>query len=97
MVDLKRYRATSGERKFIEQIKALIFLEAVLAIKIMYEPQSNLEKKDKPSILKDDFSSRTAPSIFTSIAPLLLDWSNKIDFSSTEINKIYPIPIHNVS
>ena len=32
MVDLSRCRATSGERNFIEQIKAPIFLEAVLAI-----------------------------------------------------------------
>ena len=29
MVDLSRYRATSGERTFIERIKAPIFLEAV--------------------------------------------------------------------
>ena len=34
MVDLYRYRATSGERNFIERIKAPIFLEAVLAIEI---------------------------------------------------------------
>ena len=32
--------------------------------------QSNLEKKVKPSILKDDLSSRADPSIFT-IAPVL--------------------------
>ena len=47
--------------------KALIFLETVLAIDIMQEPQFNLEEKDNPSILKDDFSSRTDSSIFTSI------------------------------
>ena len=35
MVDLQRYRATSGERNFIEQIKAPIFLEAVVAIEKM--------------------------------------------------------------
>ena len=29
MVDLQRQRATSGERNFIEQIKALSFLEVV--------------------------------------------------------------------
>ena len=40
---------------FIEQIKAPIFLEAVLAID-MSEPQSNLGEIDNPSILKDDFS-----------------------------------------
>ena len=32
MVDLERYRATSGEKNFIERIKTPIFLEAVLAI-----------------------------------------------------------------
>ena len=31
----------------------------------------------QPSILKDDFSSKTDPSIFTSIAPVLLDQSNE--------------------
>ena len=56
---------------------ALIFLEAVLAIKVMQEPQSNLEEKFNPSILKDDISSRTDPSIIKSIAPVLLDWSIK--------------------
>ena len=35
MVDLKRYRTTSGERNFIDQIKAPIFLEVVLAIEKM--------------------------------------------------------------
>ena len=52
---------TSGERNFIERIKAPICLEAVLAIEIMQEPQSNLEKKVNPSNLKDYFSSRTDP------------------------------------
>ena len=40
-------------------MKAPIFLEAVLAIEIMWEPQSNLEEKVNLSILNDDFSSRT--------------------------------------
>ena len=62
---------------FIEQMKAPIFLEGVLTMEIMKEPQSNLEEKVNPSILKDDFSSRTGPSIFTSIEPLLLDRSNE--------------------
>ena len=57
----------------MEQIKVLIFLEAVLAIETMYEPQPNLEEKVNPSILKDDFSSRTDQSIFTSVAAVLLD------------------------
>ena len=73
MVDLNNYRATSGERNFTEQIKASISLEAVLVIEIMKEPQSNLEEKVNPSILKDDFSSRTDPFIFTSIEPVLFD------------------------
>ena len=73
MVDLQRYRATSGERNFIVPI----FLEAVLAIEIMQEPQSDLEEIVNPSILKDDFSSRTDPFILTSIEPLLLDRSSK--------------------
>ena len=34
-------------------------------------------RREKPNILKDDFSSTTEPSIFTSIAPELLDRSNK--------------------
>ena len=76
-VDLQRYIATSEERNFIEQIKAPIFFKAVLAIDMMYDSKSNLEEKVNPSILKDDFSSRTDPSLFTSIAPVLLDWPNE--------------------
>ena len=72
MVDLKRYRATSGERNFIERIKIPIFLEVVLERDNLKAPiQLN------PSILEDDFSSRTDPSILTSLAPVLLHWSNK--------------------
>ena len=41
------------------------------------EMQFNLEKKGSPSILKDDFSSRTDPFIFTSIALKLLDQASK--------------------
>ena len=59
-------------RNFVERIKAPIFLEAVLAIDIMQEPQLNLQEKVDPGILKDHFSSRTGPSIFTSIEPLWL-------------------------
>ena len=62
---------------FIEQMKAPIFLEGILTMEIMKEPQSNLEEKVNPSIIKDDFSSRTGPSIFTSITPVLLDQSNE--------------------
>ena len=41
------------------------------------EMQFNLEKKGSPSILKDYFSSRTDPFIFTSIALKLLDQASK--------------------
>ena len=41
------------KRNFLESIRDPVFLEAVLAIKTMWELQSNLEKKDNPSILKD--------------------------------------------
>ena len=43
----------------------------------MEEPQCNLEERVNPSILKDNFSSRTDLSIFTAIAPVLLDQSNE--------------------
>ena len=39
--------------------------------------QIQFRRERQPSILKDDFSSRTDPSIFTSIEPLLLDYSTK--------------------
>ena len=77
MVDLSSYSTTSGERNFLQQIKDPVFLEAVLAIEIMKEPQSDLKEKVNPSILKDYFSTRTDPSIFISIAPVLLDQSNE--------------------
>ena len=53
------------------------FLAGFLVIEIMQECQSNLKEKDNPSILKEDFSSGTDPSIITSIVPVLFDWSNK--------------------
>ena len=77
MIDLQRYRETSGKRNFIEQLKTPIFSKAVLVIEIMQQLQSNLEQKVKPCILKDDLSSRTDPSFFTSIAPVFLDRSDE--------------------
>ena len=56
----------------MEQIKA-----PILAIEIKQKPQSNLEEKVNPSIVKDYFSSRADPSIFTTIKPVLLDRSNE--------------------
>ena len=39
--------------------------------------QFNLKEKENPSTFKDDFSIKTDPPIVISIAPVLLDWSNK--------------------
>ena len=54
-----------------------ILLELLLGIEIIEEPQSNLEEKIYPSILKDGFSSKADPPIFTSTAPVLLERPNK--------------------
>ena len=43
----------------------------------MFKLQSNLEEKANPSILKDDFASRTESSIFILVAPALLDQSKE--------------------
>ena len=67
------YTATSEERNFIERIKAPIYLR-----QFVYDSQSNLKEKVNHSITKDDFYSRTDPSIFILIAPVSLDWSNKM-------------------
>ena len=53
------------------------FLGGSFGNKDNVRPQSNLEEKVNPSILKDNFSSRTDTSIFISIAPVLLDKLNK--------------------
>ena len=42
-----------------------------------------LEETVNSSIFKDDFSSKTDPSLFTSIAKVLLNWSNKT-------NRVFP-------
>ena len=60
-------------KRLQEQTKVPIFLKAVLVIEIMQESQSSLEEKVNPSILKYEFSSRTDPSILTSMAQVLLD------------------------
>ena len=46
-------------------------------MEIIRKPQSKLDEKVNPSTLQDGFSPRTDPFIFTSIAPVLLDLSNK--------------------
>ena len=70
------------KRKFIKIIKAPIFLEELLAIEIRYEPQSNSEEKDNPSILKDDFSSKNKCTQFhiNSTSVISMVKRNKFEF-----------------
>ena len=78
-------RATWGERNFIERIKVSVFLMAVLAIETTQESQINLEGKESSSILKNEFSSRTDLSTFTSIATKFLEQSNG------ELSLVFPV------
>ena len=57
MLNFWRYKATSRERHFIERTKAPIFLERVLAIEIIQEPQLYLEEKVNPSKQKKQHES----------------------------------------
>ena len=79
---IRRYVETSGEKNFIERIKAPIFFEAVLATKIMQDPQSILEKRVNSSILKDDFSSRTEPISDMKFQDLSQTLSKALDITS---------------
>ena len=98
MTDWYRCRATSGERNFIELTKEPpFFLDTVLAMEIMSEPQSNLGKKVNPSILKDDFSSKTDPSIFISIAPVLSDHLNETSWAFPTLKSTSHLPQFAVS
>ena len=47
-------------------------------------PHPNLKMRDKPSILKDNFFSRTGPYNFT----------NFLNFFTAEINKPLPAPVY---
>ena len=62
----------------------------------MSEAHSNLEEKDNPSILKDDFLQQQAHP-FSHWQHQLLDWSNKKSISSIEINQTLPVPVYDVS
>ena len=77
----------------------IIEVQAVLAIEIMYEPQSNLEDKVNPGISKDDVSSR--PIHFhinsTSVIGPIKKKKNQLSFSSIEINKPFLAPVYSVS
>ena len=90
-------RATSGERNFIEWIKAPIFLEAVLAIETMQEPQSSLEEKVNPSILKIIFPHEQTHPRDNSTSVIRPVKQSKLSFSSIEINKPLPASVHSVS
>ena len=83
----------------MEQTKVPIFLEAILVIKVMYYPWSNLQQKDNPNVLRYDCFLRTDTSICTSIAPDLFDYSNEksSSFSSIEINNPLSVPVYSVS
>lgn len=48
------------------------------------EPELNLEKKGNRSIPKDNFSSRIELSIFLSITPEFLEWSNQGVFQTLD-------------
>ena len=63
----QQMQATNIQEEQIRMSINLLFVEDIS------KAQPNLVEKDNPSILKDDFYSRTDPHIFTSIAPVLLD------------------------
>ena len=53
------------------------FLGGSFSNKDNVRAQIQFRRESQPFILKDYFSTRIGPSIFTSIAPVLLDWSNE--------------------
>ena len=71
-----------GERGFIEEIKAPIFLEAVLAIETIQMSLFNLEEKWNLNFLDDDFFIQD-PSFSTSAIPQLLE-------RLKETNRLFP-------
>ena len=64
------------------------FLGSIFSNRDNIRAPIQFQEKVNPSILKNDFSSRTDPSIFTSVAPVLFDWLYKTKF--TEIYKPFP-------
>ena len=54
--------------------------------------QFNLEENDNHSFLKYDFSSRLDPSVFTAIAPVLLDRPNETSIESFQHGSCEDIP-----
>ena len=76
MVDLQRYRTTSGQEKETSRNQGSIFLGNSYN-RNNVNALIQFRRKVSSSILKDDISSRTDTSIFTLIAPMLLDQSNE--------------------
>ena len=78
MIRLVEMKSNIRTKKRHSKNQSPISLEAVLAIKTMKEPESDLKEKESHSILKKkDFSSRTDLSIFTSTVLEFLDCSIK--------------------
>ena len=78
-------------KNLIESIKAPIFLEAILAIDIMLRPQSNLEEKENPSILKNRpivLKNRPIHFHMNSTSVIRPVKRNKFSFSRIEISRI---------
>ena len=83
MVDLKRYRATSEKRNFIEPIKASIFLEAVLAIRDGVRVPIQFRWKSQCQHLKRWFFLKNRPINFhISTSVIRLDKRNQLSFSN---------------
>ena len=72
-----------GRKKLDRANQGPNFLGGSFSIGDNLRLQSSLELKVNPSILKNDFTSRTNPSIFTSIEPVLL-------YRSIETSWIFP-------
>ena len=61
----------------------------------MYNPKSNLQEKENPCILKDDFFLKNRPNHFPINSTSII--RNKLSLPSIEINKIRPALVHSVS
>ena len=70
-------------KNFIERIKTPIFLGDSFSSGDNVKPQSNLEEKDKPSILKDIFlQEKTHPFSHQQIPVITLFQQNTLSFSA---------------
>ena len=78
----------------MERVKTSIFIEVVLALETKKEPQ----EKTNLSIFKDEFSSKTDPSILTSVAWQLFEQLNQTSrVCSIESNKPLPTQFHSIT